>query len=106
MLISGFVDNYMIWNKHGEEEQPQRENSLDEIMQDPEFNILFDDFDTVGGDDEDVSGGYSDGVDGGPIDGGSDDSSGDELDDGDFLSQLLHHTKEELLVGSAKGSRR
>ena len=66
MLMSGFVDNCMIWNKHGEEEQPQRENSLDEIMQDPEFNILFDDFDTVGGDDEDVSGGYSDGVDGGP----------------------------------------
>ena len=44
MLISGFVDNYMIWNKHGEEEQPQRENSIDEIMQEPEFNILFDAF--------------------------------------------------------------
>jgi hypothetical protein len=26
-----------------------------------------------------------------------------ELDDGDFMSQLLHHTKAELLVGSAKG---
>ena len=62
VLISGFVDNYMIWNKYGEEEQPQRENLFDEIMQDPEFNILFDDFDTVGSDDEDVSGGYSDGV--------------------------------------------
>ena len=45
VLISGFVDNYMIWNKHGEEEQPARENSLDEIMQYPEFDILFDDFD-------------------------------------------------------------
>ena len=44
MLISGFVDNYMIWNKHGEEEEPQRENSIDEIMQEPEFNILFDDY--------------------------------------------------------------
>ena len=32
VLISGFVDNYMIFNKHGEEEQPQRENSIDEIM--------------------------------------------------------------------------
>ena len=32
-------------------------------MQDPEFNILFDDFDDTGGDDEDVDGGYSDGVD-------------------------------------------
>ena len=29
VLISGFVDNYMIWNKHGEEEQPQRDNSID-----------------------------------------------------------------------------
>ena len=28
---------------------------------------------------------------------------GDELDDDDFLSQLLRHTKVELLVGSAKG---
>ena len=27
VLISGFVDNYMIWNKHGEEEQPQRERT-------------------------------------------------------------------------------
>ena len=43
-----------------------------------------------------------DGVDGSPIDLGSDNDS-DELDDGDFLSQLLRHTKAELLVGSAKG---
>ena len=64
---------------------------------DPNFNISFDDFDDAGGDDEDVGGGYSDGVVGGPIDLGSDDDS-DELDDGDFLSQLLHHTKVELLV--------
>ena len=71
-------------------------------MQDPEFNILFDDFDDTGGDDEDVDGGYSDGVDWGGIYIGSDDDS-DELDDGDFLSQLLRHTKAELLVGSAKG---
>ena len=102
VLISGFVDNYMIWNKHGEEAPPLRENQLDEILQDPEFNILFDDFDDAGGDDEDVGGGYSDGVDGGPIDIGSDDGS-DELDDGDSLSQLLRHTKAELLVGSATG---
>ena len=39
---------------------------------------------------------------GGGIDIGSDDDS-DELDDGDFLSQLLRHTKAEVLVGSAKG---
>ena len=102
VLISGFVDNYMIWNKHGEEEQPQRENSIDEIMQDLEFHILFDDLDDAGCDDEGVDGGYFDGVDGGPIDLGSDNDS-DELDYGDFLSQLLRHTKTELLVGSAKG---
>ena len=39
---------------------------------------------------------------GGAIDIGSDDDC-DELDDGDFLSQLLRHTKAELLVCSAKG---
>ena len=66
VLISGFVDNYMIWNKHGEEAPSSRENKLDEILQDPQFNILFDDFDDACGDDEDVGGGYSDGVDGGP----------------------------------------
>ena len=42
-LMTVNIDNYMIWNKHGEEEQPQRVNSIDEIMQEPEFNILFDD---------------------------------------------------------------
>ena len=35
VLISGFIDNYMIWNKHGEEAPPPRENQLDEILQDP-----------------------------------------------------------------------
>ena len=35
VLISGFVDNYVIWNKHGEEAPPLRENQLDEILQDP-----------------------------------------------------------------------
>ena len=91
MLISGFVDNYMIWNKHGEEEQSQREKSIDEIMQEPEFNILFDAFDDAGCEDEGVGGGgHFDGVDGSPIDLGSDNDS-DELDDDDFLSQLLRH---------------
>jgi len=92
----------MIWNKHGEEAPPPRENQFEEILQDPKFNILFDNYDDACGDDEDVGGGYSDGLDGGPIDIGTDDAS-DELDDGDFLSQLLQHTKEELLVGSAEG---
>ena len=41
-------------------------------MQEPEFNILFDDFDDAGCEDEGVGGGYFDGVDGSPIDLGSD----------------------------------
>jgi len=102
VLISGFIDNYMFWNKHGEEAPPPRENQFKEILQDPQFNILFDDFDDACGDDEDVSGGYCDGLDGVPIDIGSDDDS-DELDDGDFLNQLLQHTEAQLLVDSAKG---
>ena len=88
VLISGFVDNYMIWSKHGEEAPPPRDSQIDEILQDPQFNVLFDEYADVCGDDEDVGGVYSDGLDGGPIDNGSDDDS-DELDDGDFLSQLL-----------------
>ena len=75
---------------------------INEIMQEPEFNILFDAFDDTGCEDEGVGGGHFDGVDGSPIDLGSDNDS-DELDDGDFLSQLLRHTKAELLVRSAKG---
>ena len=41
-----------------------------------------------------------DDVDDRPIDS---DSSEDELDNGDFLSQLLRHTKAEVLVASARG---
>ena len=66
VLISGFVDNYLIWNKHGEEAPTPRDNQIEEILQDPQFNILFDDYDDACGDDEDVGGGYSDGLDGGP----------------------------------------
>ena len=43
----------------------------------------------------------------GGIGGGDDDvdsSGGDEFDDSNFLSQLLRHTKAELLIGSAKGA--
>ena len=65
-MISGSIDNYMIWNKHGEEAPPPRENQFEEILQDPQFNILFDDYDDACGDDEDVGGGYRDGLDGGP----------------------------------------
>ena len=66
VLISGFVDNYMIWNKHGEEAPTPRDNQIEEILQDPQFNILFGDYDDACGDDEHVGGGYSDGLDGGP----------------------------------------
>ena len=34
VLISGSIDNYMIWNKHSEE-APPRENQLEEILQAP-----------------------------------------------------------------------
>jgi hypothetical protein len=44
-----------------------------------------------------------DGVGEGPIDCGSDDGSDEKLDDSDFLSQLLHDTKAELMVGTTKG---
>ena len=67
VLISGFVDNYMIWNKHGEEAPPPRENQFEKILQDPQFNILFDEYDDACSDDEDVSGGYSNGLEGGPL---------------------------------------
>ena len=44
---------------------------------------------------------HSDDVDDRPIDS---DNSEDELDDGDFLSQLLCHTKAEVLAASAGAS--
>ena len=50
-------------------------------------------------DDDEVGGSRGDDVDC-PMDG---DSSDDELDDGDFLGQLLRHTKAEVLVASAWG---
>ena len=53
----------------------------------------YDDFDGGGG----VGGFHGDDVDDGLIDGNS---SEDELDDGDFLSQLLHHTKADVLDAS------
>jgi hypothetical protein len=99
VLVGVFVENYMIWTYHGEKGPPLIENT-DEMIEDVEFDRLFDTYDefcaNVGDDD-------GDGVGKGPIDGGSDDGSDDELDDSDFLSQLLRHTKAELLVGTTKG---
>ena len=52
------------------------------------------------GDDDGVGGFHRDDVGDMPIDG---DSSDDELDDADFLSQLLRNSKAEVLVGNARG---
>jgi hypothetical protein len=97
VLVGGFVKNYMIWTYHGEKAvPPPTENTLNKMIEDVEFDGLFDAYDvfcTDVGDDD------GDGVGEGPIDDGSDDG----FDDGDFLSQLLCHTKVELLVGTAKG---
>ena len=57
------------------------------------------DDDGVDDDDDGVGGFQDDDVDS-PMDA---DGSSDELDDGDFLSQLLRHTKAKVLVGSARG---
>jgi hypothetical protein len=68
VLVCGFVDNYIIWMYHGEKAPPSTENPIDEIIQDAEFNRLFDaydDFDDAGSNDEDVGGGCSDDVNGG-----------------------------------------
>ena len=77
-----------------------------EFMQDEEVDRTFDaylddggrDCDGVG-DNDSVGGFDGDDVDDRPIDG---DSSDDELDYCDFLSQLLHHTKAEVLAASAR----
>ena len=58
-----------------------------------------DDNDDDADDDGGIGGSHGDDVDC-PMDG---DSSDDELDDGDFLDQLLRHTKAEVLVASVRG---
>jgi hypothetical protein len=100
VLVGGFVENYMIWTYHGKKAPPLTENTLDDMIEHIEFDRLFDTYDEFCADVGDDDG---DGVGEGPIDGGSDDGSVEELDDVDFLSQLLRHTKAELLVGIAKG---
>uniref|UniRef100_K3ZN46 Uncharacterized protein n=1 Tax=Setaria italica TaxID=4555 RepID=K3ZN46_SETIT len=96
---------YMIWTYHGEKAPPQ--NLLDGIMEDVEFERMFDaydSFDEGGGDDDGGCCNGDDGVnEGGDDNGGYDSSGDDEFDDSDFLSPLLRHTKAELLVESAKG---
>jgi hypothetical protein len=85
VLVGGFVENYMMWTYHGEKAPPPMKNTLDEMIEDVEFDRLFDTYDDFCADFGD-DGGDGDGVGEGPIDCGSDDGSDDELDDGDFLS--------------------
>ena len=43
MLVSGFVKDYTIWKYHGEMDgPPPTNNPLDEIIQDEEFDRMFD----------------------------------------------------------------
>jgi len=103
VLVGVFVEDHRLWMYHGENATPPTDNLFDEIIQEEQSDRMFnayDDFECGGSDDDGVGGFHGDGVDEGPIDG---DSTDDELDDGDFPSQLLHHSKAELLVGSAKG---
>ena len=106
----------MVWKQHGETDAPPppANNPLSQIVDDEDFDRMVSSYFHDGGDDDGVSGSHGDdgdadddGVSGShgddvdcPIDG---DSSDDELDDGDFLSLLLCHTKAEVLVASAKG---
>ena len=113
VIVRGFVQDYTVWNKHGETDAPpQADNPLVEIVQDEDFNRLVHSYFHAGGDDDGVDDNDDDAADDGggiggshgddvdcPIDG---DSSDDELDDGDFLSQLLRHTKVEVLVARAR----
>jgi hypothetical protein len=101
VLVGGFVEDYMIWTYHGEKAVPTpMENTINEMIENVEFDRLFDAYDEfcadVGNDD-------GDGVGKGPIDGDSDEGSDDKLDADDFLSQLLRQTTAALLVGTAKG---
>ena len=97
VMVSDFVKDYTIWKEHGETDAPHPvDNPLDHIVQDEEFDRMVDSYFQCGGDDDGVDddddgvgGFHGDDVDG-PMDG---DSSDDELDDGDFLGQLLRHTK-------------
>jgi len=101
VVVSGFVKDYTIWKYHGETDAPPpMNNPLDEITQDELFDRIFDAYYNGGGDDDGVGRFHADDVDDGPIHG---DRSDDELGDRDFLSQLLRHTKSEVLVASARG---
>ena len=118
VIVRGFVKDYMVWKQHGETDAPPplANNPLSQIIEDDDFDRMVSSCSYFhdGGDDDGVSGSHGDdgdaddvGVSGShgddvecPMDS---DSSDDELDDGDFLGQLLCHTKAEVLVASARG---
>jgi len=116
VIVRGFVKDYMVWKQHGKTDAPPplANNPLSQIVEDEDFDRMVSSYFHDGGDDDGVSGSHGDdgdaddvGVSGShgddvecPMDG---DSSDDELDDGDFLGQLLRHTKAEVLVASARG---
>ena len=106
MIVSGFVKDYTIWKKYGEMDvPPPMNNPLDEMIQGDDFGRMFDGYYDFDRDDNGVSvddgagGVHSDDVDDGPIDG---ESSDEEIDDGDFLSQMLWNTEVEVLVANAR----
>ena len=107
MIVSGFVKDYTIWKKYGEMDvPPPTNNPLDEIIQGDDFGKIFYAYYDLDRDDDGVrvhdgTGGFhSDDVNDRLIDS---DSSEDELDDGDFLGQLLRHTKAEVFAASTRG---
>jgi len=99
VIVSGFVKDYTVWKKHGETDAPpQADNPLVEIIQDENFNKLVHSYFHGGGDDD-----FVDNDDDADDDGGGIGGSHGELDDGDFLGELLRHTKAKVLVASARG---
>ena len=116
MIVRGFVKDYMVWKQHGETDAPPppANNPLSQIVEDDDFDRMVSSYFHDGRDDDGVSGSHGDdgdaddvGVSGShgddvvcPMDS---DSSDDELDDGDFLGQLLRHTKAEVLIASVRG---
>ena len=49
MVVSGFVKDYTIWEHHGETDAPSlMNNPLDEIIQDEEFDRMFDAYSDFG----------------------------------------------------------
>ena len=112
VIVRGFVKDYMVWKEHGKTDAPPLANNpLNQIIEDDDFGIMVSSYFHGGGDDDGISGSHGDADDDGVSGSHGDDvdclmngdTSDDKLDDGDFLGQLLRHTKAEVLVASARG---